>query len=88
MRALILTAAMMVVAPAYADQCSGRLTAGRGQLTLTTLGEGICIIGKGDERKVLASCVVGQHCVVTGSIDLCKDGVECVEVSRVTRAHR
>jgi hypothetical protein len=33
-------------------------------------------------------CALGQHCVVTGSVDYCKDSVECVEVSRVTRAHR
>jgi hypothetical protein len=74
--------------PTYADQCSGWLTAERGELTIITGRESICVVGKSDEHKVLSSCAVGQQCVVTGSVDLCKDGVECVEVSRVTRAHR
>jgi hypothetical protein len=67
---------MMAAGPAYGDQCSGRLTAVLGELTLTGNGEGICVVGKSDERKVLASCVVGQHCVVTGA------------VGRVRRGHR
>jgi hypothetical protein len=77
----------LLATPAHADQCSGRLTAEHGGLVLTTENEGVCIIGKADERKVRARCSIGRSCVVTGAVDLCKEAADCVEITRVTRAH-
>jgi hypothetical protein len=77
----------LLATPAHADQCSGQLTAQHGGLVLTTENEGVCIIGKADERKVRARCSIGRSCVVTGAVDLCKEAADCVEITRVTRAH-
>jgi hypothetical protein len=80
---------------ATTHQCSGTLSrsdAQRGNGDNLALSnpdnEGICIIAKADEPKVLRGCAVGQFCVVTGSIKLCEDAGECVEVGHVTRAKR
>jgi hypothetical protein len=51
-------------------------------------GEGICVISKSEERKVLARCSVGHLCIVNGLIDLCKESGECVEVLSVTSARK
>jgi hypothetical protein len=85
LRAFVLSVGLLT-SPAYAEQCSGRLTVDRGELILTTKGEDICVIGKSDESKVLAGCSLGHYCVVTGTVDYCKDSGECVEVTHVIRA--
>ena len=85
-RALAFGIGLLLASPTYADQCSGQLTTQQGGLALITENGGVCIIGKGDERKVRARCSIGRTCVVTGAVDLCKDAVDCVEITRVTRA--
>jgi hypothetical protein len=85
-RALALSISLLAPS-AYADQCSGRLTAEHDELVLTTENGSVCIIGKADERKVRAKCSIGRSCVVTGAVDLCKDAADYVEITRVTHAH-
>jgi len=85
-RALAFGIGLLLASPAYADQCSGQLTTFFCNETPTTENGGVCIIGKGDERKVRAKCSIGRTCAVTGAVDLCKDAVDCVEITRVTRA--
>ena len=46
-------------------------------------GEGICIIGKSEERKVLAVCSVHRFCKVKGLQKACKDSGECGEMTAV-----
>jgi hypothetical protein len=48
-----------------------------------TSAEGICVINKSEESKVLATCRPGQYCRVNGVIDICKDSGECKEVTQV-----
>ena len=45
--------------------------------------EGICIIGKSEERKVLAVCSIHQFCRVKGLQKACKDSGECGEMTIV-----
>ena len=45
--------------------------------------EGICMIGKSEERKVLAVCSVHQFCKVKGLQKACKDSGECGEMTAV-----
>jgi hypothetical protein len=86
-----LTACFGAYAAPQMDQCSGilhrgaeglRMGGGRGE------GEGICVIRKADELKVLEVCRVGRFCRVRGLIDLCRDSGECVEIHRVTSVRR
>lgn len=46
-------------------------------------GEGICIIGKSEERKVLAVCSIHRFCKVKGLQKACKDSGECGEMTAV-----
>jgi hypothetical protein len=50
--------------------------------------EGICVISKSEEHKVLATCSPERYCRVTGIIELCKDSGECAEVTRVLSVQR
>lgn len=43
-------------------------------------GEGICVIRKSNQDKILAVCRVGHYCEVTGTIEDCKDSGECAEI--------
>ncbi len=46
--------------------------------------EGICVIKKTDESKVLAVCSIGHFCRVKGLVDDCNDSGECVELTNIT----
>jgi hypothetical protein len=50
--------------------------------------EGICVINKSEEKKVLAICSVGHYCKVRGQVDLCKDSGECVEITNISFVSR
>ena len=74
-----------------ADACSGilhstktglRLGGGRGE------SEGICLIRKADESKVLAACSVERRCRIEGMFDECKDSGECAEIVAITSVRR
>jgi hypothetical protein len=84
--ALALTTAMMAVSPAYADGCDGRLTHQNGYLAIREGHEAICMIDRCDELKVLSACSIGGRCTVRGITDLCKNGVECWNITHVTSA--
>jgi hypothetical protein len=89
-RVLALIAALVSINPAHAEQCVGRLVYEHGDLTITDPygGDGVCIVGKGNEQRVLSACPIGRLCTVTGTAKLCGDSVECVKFTRVTDAHR
>jgi hypothetical protein len=45
--------------------------------------EGICVIGKSDEERVLAVCTIGHYCEIKGTTRECKDSGECAEISDI-----
>ena len=47
-------------------------------------GEGVCIIDKSQEKKVLAICSVEHYCEAKGLVDYCKDAGECVQITGIT----
>ncbi len=48
-------------------------------------GEGICVIRKSDQDRVLAICRVGRYCEVTGTIRECRGSGECGEMNDIKR---
>src|SRR6266849_1929835 len=71
------------------DRCSGVLSRAQGDLVLTNpKKEGICIVGRADESRVLHDCALGHRCVIVGVVDLCTDQGECVQVTHVTKARK
>jgi hypothetical protein len=50
--------------------------------------EGICVISKSQESKVLAICSAGEFCKVRGNVRDCKDPGECVEISDISSVAR
>lgn len=47
--------------------------------------EDICTFGDADDaKKIMATCRIGQHCEVTGLVEICKDAGECTAISHVT----
>lgn len=46
-------------------------------------GEGICVVARSEQRKVLKRCSTGVFCRVRGAIRSCQDSGECVEIGRV-----
>jgi hypothetical protein len=84
------------------DHCDGIVERADGALRLGPTGqpmraedgttyvdrEGICIIPKSGERRVLAACPLGSHCVVHGPTRLCPESGECVELMKVITAKR
>lgn len=77
-----------VPAPVASNQCIGVLFKLDEDLVIGPAkgDEGICRIKKYDVSNVLRGCTIGQSCMVTGSIDLCEDSGECIEISHVTQA--
>ena len=61
----------------HRDQDGVRIGGGWGE------DEGICVINKSDERKVLAVCGLEKFCRVRGLIDDCKDSGECSELTKI-----
>jgi hypothetical protein len=47
-------------------------------------GEGICVVNKSQEQKVLEVCSVEHYCNVRGLVSDCKDSGECVEITNIT----
>jgi hypothetical protein len=45
--------------------------------------EGICVVGKSDEERVLAVCTIGHYCEIKGATHECKDSGECAEISDI-----
>jgi hypothetical protein len=71
------------------DQCWGVLSRSQGDLVLTRLNdEGLCIVGKADESRVLHNCALGRGCVITGVVDFCKDQGGCVMFTHITEARK
>lgn len=67
--------------------CSGILHQSNGELHFGgSVGEdeGICVIAKSEESKVLGICTIGQFCKVSGTVSDCKDSGECGEMTDVT----
>jgi hypothetical protein len=73
------------------QECSGilhkdrdglRFGGGKGE------GEGICVINKSEEGKVLATCSPGRYCKVMGVMEDCKDSGECGELTQVKSVRR
>jgi hypothetical protein len=94
---LITTVALLVINPVVAtraqvwQECVGilhkerdglRFGGGKGE------GEGICVINKSEESKVLAACSPGQFCKVKGVIEDCKDSGKCSELTHVISVRR
>jgi hypothetical protein len=94
---LIATAAILVINPVVAtraqvqQECVGilhkdrdglRFGGGKGE------GEGICVINKSEESKVLAACSPGRYCKVIGVIEDCKDSGECSEMTHIISVRR
>lgn len=81
----------LVHAEPQLGECSGILHADRDSIILgggEGEGEGICIINKSQQTKVLSKCRIGQFCRVKGVVDDCKDFGECSEMLRVTSAQK
>jgi hypothetical protein len=68
--------------------CNGILKHDDDVFMLWRHGEGICTIADSDVQRVLKTCHLGQHCIVTGTSRLCPDSGECVEISDVTKVRR
>ncbi|WP_420967077.1 hypothetical protein [Bradyrhizobium sp. B120] len=73
------------------SQCSGILHQLKGDLLFGAgrgEGEGICVVSKAEIGKVLKKCSVGGRCVVDGSVDICKDSGECVEIKNIVAVRK
>jgi hypothetical protein len=88
---LVIVIASTVLLPSIAqaepsaDTCKGRLSNVGGSLELRNeRAEGMCIIAKGEQSKVLALCSEGSICEVSGCVDYCKGSGECVEASNIS----
>jgi len=67
--------------------CSGILHKDRNGLRLSRVrGEGVCIINKSEESKVLAECAPGRHCKVMGVMENCEDRDQCAIATDVLAA--
>ena len=85
----------LIVRPVFAEpiqsQCFGVLHQSKGDLVIgggRGEGEGICIINKAEIEKVLKTCRPGRRCFVKGSVDYCKDSVECVEITKIVAVRK
>ena len=87
-----LAVALIVITPYAASaastrgQCHGVLHLDRGSLVIgggAGESEGICLIARSEQAKVLKGCSVGMFCRVGGDTDACKDSGECTEISHV-----
>ncbi len=68
-------------------QCSGVLHRENSDLRFGGAageGEGICVINKIEETKVLAICSVGRRCRVKGTTALCDGSGECEQIKKIT----
>jgi hypothetical protein len=45
--------------------------------------EGVCVINKSEEQKVLEVCSSGHYCQVEGVVEYCKDSGDCVEIKNI-----
>jgi|SRR5580704_4306332 hypothetical protein len=75
-----------VLAEPQDGQCAGILHQDKTGLKFGGGDEGICIIKKEDETRILSACTVGRYCRVKGQVDPCKDSGECVEITNITAA--
>jgi hypothetical protein len=50
--------------------------------------EGICLIGKADQGRVLAVCAPEHHCRIRGRVSDCKDSGECAEIGGITSVRK
>ena len=66
----------------HRDQYGLRFGGGIGE------GEGICIINKSEENKVLTVCNLEHYCRVNGLVDDCKDSGECAEITNITSVRK
>jgi hypothetical protein len=66
----------------HKDRDGLRFGGGKGE------GEGICVINKSEESKVLAACSPGQFCKVKGVIEDCKDSGKCSELTHIRSVRR
>ena len=91
---LLMTAAISAqtaFAAPSAGQCSGVLHKTDDQLMFgggKGEDEGIYIVRKADEAKVLAVCAVGKFCRVRGTVDDCTDSGECSELTSITTVRK
>ena len=65
-----------VLAKSRDGQCTGILHQDKTGLKFGGGDEGICIIKKDDESRILSACTVGRYCMVKGQVDPCKDSGE------------
>jgi hypothetical protein len=73
-RGIAADAIVMAATPVLADGCSGTLRRDADGLFLAAgKPEGVCEIARADERRVLRSCLLDQHCTVDGRMRLCTD---------------
>jgi len=80
-----------VFAEPVQSQCFGVLHQSKGDLIIgggRGEGEGICIINKAETEKVLRTCRIGGRCIVQGSVDYCKDSLECVEITKIVAVRK
>jgi hypothetical protein len=73
-----------VLAEPQDGQCTGILHQDKTGLKFGGGDEGICIIKKEDESRILSACTVGRYCRVKGQVDPCRDSGECVEITNIT----
>src|SRR5689334_12547577 len=85
---LVLAASPAISAPKY-ETCSGKLTKLEGGYwVLSSPPEEICTFAnEAIRKKVLATCVKGQVCEVTGEMGDCEN-TECAEVRSVKSVRR
>ena len=80
-----------VFAEPIQSQCFGVLHQSKGDLIIgggRGEGAGICIINKAEIEKVLRTCRIGGRCIVQGSVDYCKDSLECVEITEIVAVRK
>jgi hypothetical protein len=76
--------AQAVLAEPQEGQCTGILHRDKTGLKFGGGDEGICIIKKDDESRILTACTVGRYCMVIGQVDPCTDSGECVEITNIS----
>jgi hypothetical protein len=77
-----------IAPPKKTEACSGTLIRDHGDLLFKNGTEGICIVNKMDEGRLLSTCMIGQRCQAIGTVNPCKDSGECAEISNIVSAKR
>ena len=81
----------VAVAASPQAECHGILHRDRGYIRFggnPGEGEGVCVVSRSEQARVLQKCLEGAFCRVHGVAGPCRDSGECVEIRRVSRVQK